>query len=65
MQQQSTTATEGLTRQNGELQAELAPSRQQAANEIAALRLEMRARQCGPQMTGGSRRGHEAVGKAR
>ena len=38
----------GLTRQNGELQAELAPSR----HDIAALRQEMRAHQRGPQTTG-------------
>ena len=43
---------EGLTRQNGEFSAELAQSRQQAANEIAALRQEMRAPHRGPQTTG-------------
>ena len=36
--QQFTTALEGLTRQNTELQNELKQSRQQAANELAALR---------------------------
>ena len=43
---------EGLTRQNGEFSAELAQSRQQAANEIAAFRQEMRAPHRGPQTTG-------------
>ena len=38
MQQQFTSALDGLTQQNSELQAEVAQSRQQAANELAALR---------------------------
>ena len=41
MHQQFTTALEGLTRQNTELQNELNQSRQQAANELAALRQEV------------------------
>ena len=40
--QQFTTAQEGLTRQNTELQNELNQSRQQAAKELAALRQEVR-----------------------
>ena len=43
MHQQFTTALDSLTRQNADLQAELAQSRQQAANELAALRQEIRA----------------------
>ena len=42
MHQQFTTALEGLTRQNTELKNELKQSRQQAANELAALRQEVR-----------------------
>ena len=42
MHQQFTTALEGLARQNVELQNELNQSRQQAANELAALRQEVR-----------------------
>ena len=42
MYQQFTTALEGLTRQNTELQNELNQSRQQAANELASLRQEVR-----------------------
>ena len=42
MHQQFTTAMEDLTRQNTELQKELHQSRQQAANELAALRQEVR-----------------------
>ena len=42
MHQQFTTALEGLTRQNTELKNELAHSRQQAANELAALGQEGR-----------------------
>ena len=42
MHQQFTTALEGLTRQNTELQNELNQGRQQAANELAALRQEVR-----------------------
>ena len=42
MHQQLTTALEGLTRQNTELQNELNQSSQQAANELAALRQEVR-----------------------
>ena len=42
MHQQFTTALEGLARQNVELQNELSQSRQQAANELAALRQEVR-----------------------
>ena len=42
MHQQFTTSLEGLTRQNTELQSELNQSRQQAANELAALRQEVR-----------------------
>ena len=47
MQQQFTTALDGLTRKNVDLQAELAQSRQQAASELAALRQEVRAPQRG------------------
>ena len=36
MHQQFTTALEGSTRENAELQNELTQSRQQAANELAA-----------------------------
>ena len=42
MHLQFTTALEGLTKQNAKLQYELAQSRQQAANELAALRQEVR-----------------------
>ena len=42
MHQQFTATLEGLARQNVELQNELAQSRQQAANELAALRQEVR-----------------------
>ena len=42
MHQQFRTALEGLTRQNTELQNELNQSRQQAANELAAVRQEVR-----------------------
>ena len=42
-QQQSTAAWEGLTGQTGELQGELAQSRQQTSNGIAALTQEVRA----------------------
>ena len=52
MQQQFTTALDMLTRQNVDLQAELAWSRQQAASELAALRQEVRAPQRGSQTTG-------------
>ena len=52
MQQQSTTALDGLTRQNVDLQAELAQRRQQATSELAALRQEIRAPQRGSQTTG-------------
>ena len=45
MQQQFTAALDGLTRQNAYLQAELAHSRQQAANEMVALGQEVRAPQ--------------------
>ena len=55
-QQQFTTTLDGLTRQNVDLQAELAQSRQQAASELAALRQEVRAPQRG--------RGRTAAGKA-
>ena len=43
MQQQFARALESLTRQNVDLQAELAQNRQQAASELAALRQEIRA----------------------
>ena len=43
MQQQFTAALEGLSGQHADLQAALDQSRQQAANEIAALRQEVRA----------------------
>ena len=52
MHQQFTTALDSLTRQNADLQAELAQSRQQAANELAALRQEIRAPLRGSQVTG-------------
>ena len=53
MHQQFTTALEGLTKQNTELQNELNQSRQQAANELAALRQEvLRAPLRGTQATG-------------
>ena len=53
MHQQFTTALEGLTRQNAELQNELTQSRQQAANELAALRQEVRGSPLrGSQVTG-------------
>ena len=52
LQQQFATALDGLTRQNVDLQAELAKSRQQAASELAALRQEVRAPQRGSQTTG-------------
>ena len=42
MHQQFTATLEGLARQSVELQNELAQSRQQAANELAALRQEVR-----------------------
>ena len=42
MHQQFTTALEGLTRRNAGLENELTQSRQQAANELAALRQEVR-----------------------
>ena len=42
MHQQFTTALEGLTRHNTELQIVLNQSRQQAANELAAVRQEVR-----------------------
>ena len=52
--QHCTSALDGLTRQNSELQVELARSRQQEANELAALRQEVRAPhpQRGSQTTG-------------
>ena len=50
---QFATAVEGLTRQNAELQNELTQSRQQAANELAALRQEVRGSPLrGSQVTG-------------
>ena len=52
MQQHFTSALDGLTRHNSELQAELAQSRQQAVNELAALMQEVRAPQRGSQTTG-------------
>ena len=52
MQEQFTTALDGLTRQNVDLQAELAQRRQQATSELAALRQEIRAPQRGSQTTG-------------
>ena len=52
MHQQFTTALDSLTRQNGDLRAELAQSRQQAANELAILRQEIRAPLRGSQATG-------------
>ena len=65
MHQQFTTALDGLTRQNAELQNELAQSRQQAANELAALRQEVRGSPLlGSQVTGG-RSGHATAGAAR
>ena len=42
MYQQFTTALDSLTRQHAELQNELAQNRQQAGNELAALRQEVR-----------------------
>ena len=42
MQQQFTTALEGLSRQNAELQAELEQTRQAAASGLAALRQQLR-----------------------
>ena len=61
MQQPFTAALEGLTRQNTDLQAELANRRQRAANEIVAFRQEVRA------LLGGSldihRCGHKALAK--
>ena len=51
MQQQFTTALDSLTRQNVDLQVELAQSRQQAASEVAALRQEVGAPQRGSQTT--------------
>ena len=65
MHQQFTNALEGLTRQNLELQNELAQSRQRAANELAALRQEVRGAPLrGSQVTGG-RSGHATAGEAR
>ena len=61
MHQQFTIALEGLTRQNVELQNELAQSRQQAAKELAALRQEAR----GSPLRGWSRSGHATAGEAR
>ena len=52
MQQQFTTAHNGPTGQNVDLQAELAQSRQQAASELAAFRQEVRAPRRGSQTTG-------------
>ena len=53
MHQQFTATLEGLARQNVELQNELTQSRQQAANELAALRQEVRgAPLCGTLTTG-------------
>ena len=52
IQQQFTMALDGLTRRNSELQDAVAQSRQQAANESAALRQEVRAPQRGSQTTG-------------
>ena len=53
MHQQFTTALGGLTKQNVELQNELAQSRHQAANELAALRQEVRGSPLrGSQVTG-------------
>ena len=43
MQQQFKSALDNVTRQNVDLQAELAQNRQQAASELAALRQEIRA----------------------
>ena len=45
MQQQFTSALDSLTRQNVDLQAELARNRQQAASELETLRQELRAPQ--------------------
>ena len=42
MQQQFTTALEGLSRQSAELQADLEQNRQAAASGLAALRQELR-----------------------
>ena len=52
MQRQFKSALDGQTTQNTELQAELAQSRQQAANELAVLQQEVRALQRGSQTTG-------------
>ena len=52
MQQQCTTALDSLTRQNVDLQAELAQNRQQVASELAALRQQIRAPLRGSQTTG-------------
>ena len=52
MQRQFTSALDSLTRQNVDLQAELAQNRQQAASELAALRQEIRAPLRGSQTTG-------------
>ena len=48
----SGSALDGQTTQNRGLQAELAQSSQQAANQLAALKQEVRGPQCGSQMTG-------------
>ena len=53
MHQHFTATLEGLARQNVELQNELTQSRQQAANELAALRQKVR---------GAPQRGTEATG---
>ena len=45
LQQQFTSALDSLTKQNVDLQAELARNRQQAASELEALRQELRAHQ--------------------
>ena len=55
MHQQFTTAIEGLTRQDTELQNELNQSRQQAANELAALRQEVRGESVWTRVCWGSR----------
>ena len=62
--QQFTATLEGLARQNVELQNELAQSRQQAANELAALRQEVRGAPLW-NADDGSRCGHAFAGEAK
>ena len=66
MHQQFAATLEGLARQNVELQNDLAQSRQQATNELAALRQEVRGAPSTACHAGdGSRCGHAFAGEAK